>query len=76
MVTDKNWLEVYGKFEKWNAKKVPVLEVGDVFTPKLLRMNESQTEAPQNIKEEDLISEMDRNKIGTDATIPAHIGKK
>jgi DNA topoisomerase-3 len=74
MVTDRAWLEVYSKYEKWSANKVPVFRVGDTFVPKRLHMTESQTEPPLPISESDLISEMDKNGIGTDATIAQHIG--
>ena len=33
MVLERNWLEVYGKWEKWAASKVPLLAVGQSFTP-------------------------------------------
>lgn len=71
MITERNWLDVY-PFESWNAKRVPLLRVGDTFRPKML-MSESSTSAPQPITESDLIALMDRNGIGTDATIATHI---
>jgi DNA topoisomerase-3 len=72
MILERNWLEVY-PFEHWNAKRVPVLRVGDTFRPKTLLMSESTTSAPEPITESDLIAIMDRNGIGTDATIATHI---
>lgn len=73
VVLERNWLEVYSKYEKWIAKKVPRLTVGDIFLPRSLCMTSGRTAAPPPISESDLISEMDRNGIGTDATIATHI---
>ena len=68
MILELNWLDVY-KYEKWNAVKVPVCKIGDKFTPKKLLMVEGRTTPPEPINESDLITEMDKNGIGTDATI-------
>ena len=61
-------MNVY-KYEKWTAVKVPVCKIGDKFTPKKLLMVEGRTTPPEPINESDLITEMDKNGIGTDATI-------
>eukprot|EP00606_Chrysophyceae_sp_TOSAG23-5_P001450 GSChrysophyteH2.ASY1.ANO1.1140.1 assembled CDS len=71
-ITEKNWLDVY-KFEHWSAKKVPNLKVGDTFEPSTFVMEEGHTVAPSPISESDLIGVMDKNGIGTDATIASHI---
>ncbi len=73
MITRRNYLDMYSKYEGWSAKKVPVFRVGDTFTLKTFLMRESSTEPPSLISESDLIGEMDRNQIGTDATIATHI---
>jgi DNA topoisomerase-3 len=73
MITQRNWLEVYSKFEKWTAKKVPTFQVGDMLQPSGLIMTSGRTQPPPPISESDLISEMDKNAIGTDATIATHI---
>ena len=73
MIERRSFLEVYSKYEKWSAKKAPVLKVGDTFFAKSLLMKSGKTEPPQPINESDLIAEMDREKIGTDATIASHI---
>jgi DNA topoisomerase III len=72
MVLERNWLDVY-TYEKWIGNKVPKFEVGDEFTPKSLVMTSGVTAPPLPISESDLISEMDKNGIGTDATIAEHI---
>ena len=73
MIIDRGWLTVYAKYEKWVAKKVPTFQVGDSFPVKKLEMTAGHTTAPVAISEADLIGEMDRNGIGTDATIAGHI---
>jgi DNA topoisomerase-3 len=66
MVEERNWLDVYSKWEKWSGNKVAPLRVGEVFRPQNMQMKASHTQPPQALTESDLISEMDRNGIGTD----------
>jgi DNA topoisomerase-3 len=73
MIRERNWLDVYSKYEKWTGKQVPVFRVGDLFQPKSMTMTSGQTYPPAPLSESDLISEMDKNGIGTDATIATHI---
>eukprot|EP00019_Armaparvus_languidus_P011055 CAMPEP_0168587318 /NCGR_PEP_ID=MMETSP0420-20121227/4809_1 /TAXON_ID=498008 /ORGANISM="Pessonella sp." /LENGTH=639 /DNA_ID=CAMNT_0008622579 /DNA_START=211 /DNA_END=2128 /DNA_ORIENTATION=+ len=67
-----NYLEVY-KYETWNAKTIPGFHQGEPVVPKSLEMNSGSTTAPKLLTEADLISKMDKNGIGTDATIAQHI---
>jgi DNA topoisomerase-3 len=46
---------------------------GDKFKPSQISMSESETKPPNLLTEADLISKMDQNGIGTDATIHEHI---
>jgi DNA topoisomerase-3 len=73
MIVERNFLDVYSKYDGWTANKVPLLKKGDTFYPSKLLMNEGQTTPPQPLSESDLITEMDRHNIGTDATIATHI---
>ena len=73
MVLERNWLDVYGKYESWHGSKVPVFKVGDQFQTSVLLMTEGCTAPPAPISESDLISIMDKSGIGTDATIAQHI---
>lgn len=73
MVLERNWLDVYSQYEQWHANKVPLLRVGDSFQLRSLLMTEGRTSPPQPISESELISTMDKNGIGTDATIATHI---
>ncbi|KNC82673.1 hypothetical protein SARC_05050 [Sphaeroforma arctica JP610] len=67
-----NWYLVY-PYEKWNAKTIPHFEEGQQFTPSFLDIVEGATEAPKMLSEAELITLMDENGIGTDATMPEHI---
>jgi DNA topoisomerase-3 len=75
MVLEKNWLEIYSPWERWSTGQgeIPNLQVGSRVTPHSLVMKEGRTTPPQFISEVELISLMDRNGIGTDATIAQHI---
>lgn len=75
MVLEKNWLEIYAPWERWSTGQgeIPNLQVGSRVTPHSLLLKEGRTTAPQPISEVELISLMDRNGIGTDATIAQHI---
>ena len=67
-----NWLQIF-KYEKWSDKVIPSLDVHDEFVPDLLDLVEGKTQPPENLSEVELIDKMDKNGIGTDATIAQHI---
>ena len=71
-VEDYGWLEVF-KYEKWSDHELPEFKAGEAFVPTSLMMEESKTTPPKRLAEADLISKMDANGIGTDATIHEHI---
>jgi len=75
MIKERNWLEVYDPWERWSsgAGMIPTLLDGAQFRPSKLLMTESVTQAPNAITEVELITEMDKYGIGTDATIAQHI---
>jgi DNA topoisomerase III len=75
MIQEKNWLEIYEPWERWSTGQgeLPPVEVGSRVTPTSLLMKDGRTTAPLPISEVELISLMDRNGIGTDATIAQHI---
>ncbi|KAJ1973331.1 DNA topoisomerase 3-alpha, partial [Dimargaris verticillata] len=74
MVLAPNYLEVY-PYEKWTDSVIPVYQRGDVFEPTSLDMPEGSTTAPLLLSEPELIEKMEKNGIGTDATIHDHISK-
>lgn len=75
MIRERNWLEIYAPWERWwtGEGEIPSVEVGTRFVPDSLTLETGRTTAPQPISEVELITAMDKNKIGTDATIAQHI---
>jgi DNA topoisomerase-3 len=75
MILERNWLDIYHPWEKWytGQGELPRARVGSRIVPTSLSMNAGQTSPPQLISEVELIALMDRNGIGTDATIAQHI---
>ena len=75
MILERNWLEIYSPYERWSTGQgeLPRVAVGSRITPTSLIMKDCQTNPPQHISEVELIALMDRNGIGTDATIAQHI---
>jgi DNA topoisomerase-3 len=75
MITERNWLVVYAPWEQWNSRTMPTFHQGQTFIPSELLMKEGLTQPPQLLNEAELIGEMDKKGIGTDATIAEHIKK-
>lgn len=75
MILERNWLEIYAPWERWSTGQgeLPRVQVGSRILPTSLLMKDGRTTAPAPISEVELISLMDRNGIGTDATIAQHI---
>jgi DNA topoisomerase-3 len=73
-VEERNYLDVY-PYDKWVGNTIPDLRLGDVFVPTLLTMESGRTRAPLYMSEADLIAMMEKNGIGTDATMGQHIEK-
>ena len=75
MILEKNWLEIYQPWERWSTGQgeLPKVAVGSRVRPTSLLMKDGRTNPPQPISEAELIAQMDRNGIGTDATIAQHI---
>ena len=74
MVIEQNYLAVY-VYDKWSDKSIPRFQTGERVVPTVLEMRDGTTTPPELLREEDLISLMDKNGIGTDATIAEHIKK-
>lgn len=75
MILEKNWLEIYSPWERWSTGQgeLPNVQIGSRIIPSALHMREGSTTAPPPISEVELITLMDQNGIGTDATIATHI---
>jgi DNA topoisomerase-3 len=71
-ITERNWLDIY-PYIRWEGKVIPTFTIGEVFHPTQLKMAERQTTAPPLLTEPQLIAKMDKEHIGTDATIAEHI---
>lgn len=74
-VIARNYLDVYF-YDKWeSSSQLPQYNVGETFEPTEANMSEGKTTAPGFLTEPELISLMDANGIGTDATMAEHIAK-
>ena len=75
LVLERNYLEVY-PYEKWNSSQpLPRFNLHETFEPTEANITESETSPPGYLTEPELISLMDANGIGTDATMAEHIAK-
>lgn len=73
-VLERNYLDVY-PFDSWGGPALPAFEQGETFVPTKIEKKEGETSRPKLLTEADLVSLMDKNGIGTDATIAEHIAK-
>nr|XP_018265665.1 DNA topoisomerase III [Kwoniella dejecticola CBS 10117]OBR87823.1 DNA topoisomerase III [Kwoniella dejecticola CBS 10117] len=74
VITQRNYLEVY-PYDKWSDSALPDFQEGEMFTPTVIELKEGSTSKPSLLTEADLVGLMDKNGIGTDATIAEHIAK-
>ncbi|KAI9571123.1 DNA topoisomerase [Boletus coccyginus] len=72
IVLARNYLDVY-PYDKWTGKEIPNFREGEEFEPTSCEIKEGQTTSPTLLTEADLVTLMDKNGIGTDATIAQHI---
>lgn len=74
IVLERNYLDIY-PYDKWAGKKLPDFQLGEQFVPDACELQEGSTTKPKPLTEADLVGLMDKNGIGTDATIAEHIAK-
>ena len=75
MILQRNYLDVY-PYDKWeNSQQLPEFTLGETFIPTEAKITQGQTSPPGYLTEPELISLMDANGIGTDATMAEHINK-
>ncbi|KAG0079394.1 DNA topoisomerase [Podila epicladia] len=72
IIRERNYLDVY-PYDKWTGNVLPEFVLGEEFTPTDLTMKTGETSRPTLLTESQLIAIMDKNGIGTDATIAEHI---
>ncbi len=70
---ERNFLEIYDKFHYIKDRILPELYEGQNLEIKQIMFSEGMTTPPKLLNETDLITLMDKNGIGTDATIHEHI---
>ena len=72
-VLQLNWLEVY-PYTRWvSTTMLPECRVGDRLAVQSLEGTSGSTEAPDALTESEALSLMDKEGIGTDATMHEHI---
>eukprot|EP00792_Barthelona_sp_PAP020_P005010 TRINITY_DN2453_c0_g1_i1.p1 TRINITY_DN2453_c0_g1~~TRINITY_DN2453_c0_g1_i1.p1 ORF type:complete len:953 (-),score=230.03 TRINITY_DN2453_c0_g1_i1:1879-4737(-) len=71
-VHDMGFLRVF-PYIKVSDKTLPNINIGEIFEIFDGKIVENETRQPSKLSEADLISKMDENGIGTDATIAQHI---
>ncbi|CAG8485597.1 16731_t:CDS:10 [Cetraspora pellucida] len=74
VILARNYLDVY-PYDRWGESNLPNFQKGEMFIPTTCEMRDGRTSPPEYLTEADLISIMDQNGIGTDATIHVHIAK-
>ena len=74
IITSRNYLDVY-PYEKYDDKYIGDFSKGQIIEKPFfkIQMTSGKTCPPPLLSESDLISTMDKNGIGTDATIHEHI---
>ncbi|KAK9464761.1 DNA topoisomerase [Lipomyces arxii] len=72
-VIERNYLDVY-TYDKWQSSQtLPGFVQGELVTLTRATIEQGSTTAPAYLSESDLITLMDANGIGTDATMAEHI---
>ena len=75
IVLERNYLDVY-PYENWSSSQpLPRFTLHETFEPTEANITEGETTSPNYLTEPELISLMDANGIGTDATMAEHITK-
>lgn len=71
-IEDQGYLEIY-TFDYWSDTYLPKVNPEDEYVPSKLFLTTGKTSPPNFLAEAELIALMDKNGIGTDATIHEHI---
>ena len=71
-IIERNYLDIY-PYTPWNAKTIPHFVIGEICQATEIMMKDGYTSAPPLLSEPELIRLMDKEGIGTDATMAQHI---
>lgn len=71
-IVSKGWTELL-TWKQIDTKDIPSLKVGDLLDVSTIKVSEKLTNPPDYLTESELIGLMEKNGIGTDASIPVHI---
>ena len=72
-IIENNFIDIYSKYYQIQEKTIPKMEEGQTIEIKSFKQAEGSTTPPKLLSESELISLMDKHKIGTDSTIHDHI---
>lgn len=75
IILNKGYMEIY-PWDKWTSDTIPeFISEGAQLAISKIKLNEKHTTKPNLLTEAELITLMEKNGIGTDATIHEHIAK-
>ena len=72
-IIEKNYLEIYENYQRITENILPDLQPEEDVDIIAIIIKEGKTSPPLPLAEQDLISQMDKLQIGTDATIHEHV---
>jgi DNA topoisomerase III len=64
VVLQRNYLDVYHPYDRWEGIQLPDFHRAEIFMPSVCELREGQTSSPNLLTEGDLVSLMDKNGIG------------
>ena len=73
-IVERNWLEVY-PYVKWEGTVLPEFHENTFVDLNSFKMKEDSTKPPPLLTEPELLTKMNKEGIGTDATFQEHIQK-
>ncbi|BAM40922.1 DNA topoisomerase III [Theileria orientalis strain Shintoku] len=74
IIHERNWLNIY-TYSTWEGKLIPNFHENQQIMPDAILLKDGRTTPPSLLSEANLIDLMNRNGIGTDATMHEHIQK-
>ncbi|UKJ88676.2 DNA topoisomerase III [Theileria orientalis] len=74
VIHERNWLDIY-TYSTWEGKVIPNFYENQEIMPDSILIKDGRTTPPSLLSEANLIDLMNKNGIGTDATMHEHIQK-